>query len=149
MISRSQKAGRIFVVSPCRCDARFLAEHCGIPYEIGLPGAFLNDLAAKIASGLAKEDRVLIIHQQVLAGGTRGASGGHHGLITCATFFEQPAGIYLAMLSFARKTSSRRLWQAAVLRQLSAIRRSAALPSFGGRFLALPHFAVSGTTSAS
>ncbi|RGS74306.1 nitrogenase component 1 [Mitsuokella sp. AF21-1AC] len=142
------------VVSPLGLPAaRFLAEHCGIPYEIGLPGAFLNDLAAKIASGLAKEDRVLIIHQQVLAGALRGAlrQGGHHGLITCATFFEQPAGTSEPGDAVFREEDEFQAFVAggrftAIVGDPS-LRR--ALPSFGGRFLALPHFAVSGTTSAS
>ncbi|WP_298461577.1 nitrogenase component 1 [uncultured Mitsuokella sp.] len=142
------------VVSPLGLPAaRFLAEHCGIPYEIGLPGAFLNDLAAKIASGLAKEDHVLIIHQQVLAGALRRAlrQGGHHGPITCATFFEQPAGTSEPGDAVFREEDEFQAFVAggrftAIVGDPS-LRR--ALPSFGGRFLALPHFAVSGTTSAS
>ena len=142
------------VVSPLGLPAaRFLAEHCGIPYEIGLPGAFLNDLAAKIASGLAKEDHVLIIHQQILAGALRRAlrQGGHHGPITCATFFEQPAGTSEPGDAVFREEDEFQAFVAggrftAIVGDPS-LRR--ALPSFGGRFLALPHFAVSGTTSAS
>lgn len=142
------------VVSPLGLPAaRFLAEHCGIPYEIGLPGAFLNDLTAKIASGLAKEDCVLIIHQQVLAGALRRAlrQGGHHGPITCATFFEQPAGTSEPGDAVFREEDEFQAFVAggrftAIVGDPS-LRR--ALPSFGGRFLALPHFAVSGTTSAS
>lgn len=142
------------VVSPLGLPAaRFLAEHCGIPYEIGLPGAFLNDLTAKIASGLAKEDHVLIIHQQVLAGALRRAlrQGGHHGPITCATFFEQPAGTSEPGDAVFREEDEFQAFVAggcftAIVGDPS-LRR--ALPSFGGRFLALPHFAVSGTTSAS
>lgn len=142
------------VVSPLGLPAaRFLAEHCGIPYEIGLPGAFLNDLTAKIASGLAKEDHVLIIHQQVLAGALRRAlrQGGHHGPITCATFFEQPAGTSEPGDAVFREEDEFQAFVAggrftAIVGDPS-LRR--ALPSFGGRFLSLPHFAVSGTTSAS
>lgn len=142
------------VVSPLGLPAaRFLAEHCGIPYEIGLPGAFLNDLTAKIASGLAKEDHVLIIHQQVLAGALRRVlrQGGHHGPITCATFFEQPAGTSEPSDAVFREEDEFQAFVAggrftAIVGDPS-LRR--ALPSFGGRFLALPHFAVSGTTSAS
>lgn len=142
------------VVSPLGLPAaRFLAEHCGIPYEIGLPGAFLNNLTAKIASGLAKEDRVLIIHQQVLAGALRRAlrQGGHHGPITCATFFEQPAGTSEPGDAVFREEDDFQAFVAdgrftAIVGDPS-LRR--ALPSFGGRFLALPHFAVSGTASVS
>ncbi|WP_303104497.1 nitrogenase component 1 [uncultured Mitsuokella sp.] len=142
------------VVSPLGLPAaRFLAEHCGIPYEIGLPGAFLNNLTAKIASGLAKEDHVLIIHQQVLAGALRRAlrQGGHHGPITCATFFEQPAGTSEPGDAVFREEDEFQAFVAggrftAIVGDPS-LRR--ALPSFGGRFLSLPHFAVSGTTSAS
>ena len=142
------------VVSPLGLPAaRFLAEHCGIPYEIGLPEAFLNDLTAKIASGLAKEDHVLIIHQQVLAGALRRAlrQGGHHGPITCATFFEQPAGTSEPGDAVFREEDEFQAFVAggcftAIVGDPS-LRR--ALPSFGGRFLSLPHFAVSGTTSAS
>ena len=142
------------VVSPLGLPAaRFLAEHCGIPYEIGLPGAFLNNLTAKIASGLAKEDHVLIIHQQVLAGALRRAlrQGGHHGPITCATFFEQPAGTSEPGDAVFREEDEFQAFVAdgrftAIVGDPSFRR---ALPSFGGRFLALPHFAVSGTTSAS
>lgn len=145
------------VVSPLGLPAaRFLAEHCGIPYEIGLPPAFLNGLlaaATPLLQDLPAESRVLIVHQQILANSLREAlrEAGHRGTITCATFFQQEAA--WGQPGDAALTEEDEFQQFVADGHFAAIigdpslRR--ALPDWHGQFLPLPHFAISGTATAS
>ncbi|MDY4474124.1 nitrogenase component 1 [Mitsuokella sp.] len=140
------------VVSPLGLPAaRYQAAHYGIPYEIGLPEPFLHDTAAKITLGCqdCQEERLLIVHQQVLANALRNTlrQSGQRGSITCATFFRQeaetcePGDAALAEEDgFQEFVADGKF---TVIIGDPALRR--ALPSFGGRFIALPHFAISGS----
>lgn len=145
------------VVSPLGLPAaRYLAAHCGIPYEIGLPPAFRNELlaaAAPLLQDLPAESRVLIVHQQILANGLREAlrEAGHRGAITCATFFQQEAA--WGQIGDAALTEEDEFQQFVADGHFAAIigdpslRR--ALPDWRGQFLPLPHFAIAGTATAS
>lgn len=142
------------VVSPLGLPAaRFLADHCGIPYEIGLPKSFTNSMAASMTADLAQEDDVLIIHQQVLNSALRETlrQNGHRGSITCATFFGQPADASEPGDAALTEEDEFQEFVAdghfAVIIGDPSLKR--ALPNWQGRFLPLPHFAVSGTASAS
>lgn len=96
-----------------------------------------------------QEERLLIVHQQVLANALRNTlrQSGQRGSITCATFFRQEAGACEPGDAALAEEDGFQEFVAdgkfTVIIGDPALRR--ALPSFGGRFIALPHFAVSGS----
>ena len=149
-----QKAGRFWknlVVSPMGLPAaRFFAAQFDIPYEVSIPAAFFEESAA--LSSIPSDSRVLIVHQQVFANSLRGflRQEEHQGAICCATFFEQEGQL---------AEEGDQLWeeedcfcqflQTEPFDYLAADELMLrALPDFHGHFLSLPHFAVSGSSTA-
>lgn len=93
-LERCSLARKNYVVSPAGiAAAKLLEERFRIPYEIGFPAdpmLLLEQDARPDAVSLGPDGKILVVHQQILAGAVRDAlaGAGAKGTITAATWFD-------------------------------------------------------------
>lgn len=132
-------------VSPAGIKAaRYLNDKCGVPYKVVSPIS-TNHLPLTTNRSLPAKHS-LIIHQQCMANAVRDMTGA----ATVATFFDfdesiaQPGDVYIAgedeFIDLVRSGGFGVIFGDPLLRR--------AVPFFAGRWVPLPHWAVSGQLNA-
>ncbi len=158
------KARLNIVVSPAGIKAaKMLEERYGVPYEVFYPikkecsDAFAKKAAEAIkgadALKAAEAAKILVVHQQVLANGIRDIleNASPSADVDVATWFmkspeiERPDDVKLEEEDDILRLVTERGYDVVVGDPL--IKR--AVPGYKGKFLSLPHFAVSGSLHSS
>ncbi|MBR1749749.1 MAG: hypothetical protein IJ740_02535 [Ruminococcus sp.] len=144
-IIKASECEKIFVIAPSGIKAaKYLEDKFGIPYEACYPFTE-DDPCLKAISGIYNK-KVLVVHQQFLANALRDILESQHDCqVTCASWF-------MIDNDYAREGDKHITCEDDMVTLasnydvvLADIRFKRLLKDFGGEFISLSHFAVSGT----